>query len=356
MSCLADCVCGPHVFPGMARYRGADLLRQVVALRHRGHRQVDIARSLGLTQGAVSKILKRNRETGTPVQRPRSGRPRISTARQDRWLVMQCRRNRWQTSTHLRQQWRGVLRRPVSTRTVRRRLCRAGYWARRPWRCPGLTLNHRRERRRWARAHRNWALGHWRHAVFADESRFTLMGNDGRQRVRRRVGERLIPACVAPTFGGRRPSVMAWGAIHHGGKSQLVIVDGTLRMDGYVDILRNQMLPFARATFRDNFIFVHDNATPHTGRVTRNFLEQEDVNVMDWPAKSPDMNPIEHVWDRMGVIIRDMDNPPTNLAQLRDAVVQAWAQIPMDDISHLVASMPNRVAALEAAHGGNTTY
>ena len=149
---------------------------------------------------------------------------------------------------------------------------------------------------------------------------------------------------------------MAWGAIHHGGKSQLVIVDGTLRMDGYVDILRNQMLPFARATFRDNFIFVHDNATPHTGRVTRNFLEQEDVNVMDWPAKSPDMNPIEHAWDRMGVIIRDMDNPPTNLAQLRDAVVQARAQIPMDDISHLVASMPNRVAALEAAHGGNTTY
>ena len=69
-----------------------------------------------------------------------------------------------------------------------------------------------------------------------------------------------------------------------------------------------------------------------------------------------DPKDIEHVWDKMGVIIRDMDNSPTNLAQLRDAVVRAWAQIPMDYIAHLVATMPNRVAALEVAYGGNATY
>ncbi len=199
-------------------------------------------------------------------------------------------------------------------------------------------------------------MGHWRHCVFADESRFALYCHDGRRLVHRRQGERLQDDYVAERHGNRNACVMVWGAIHHGGKSELVIVDDTLHMDGYVGISRNQLLPFAKATFRDNFIFVHDNATPHTGHVTANFPVQEDVNVMDWPAKSPDMNPIEHVWDKMGVIIRDMGNPPTNLAQLRDAVVRAWAQIPMDDIAHLVATMPNRVAALEAAYGGNTTY
>ena len=67
---------------------------------------------------------------------------------------------------------------------------------------------------------------------------------------------------------------------------------------------------------------------------------------MNWPAKSPDMNPIEHVWDKIGVIILEKDNPPTNLAQLRHAVVRAWAQVPIENISYLADTTPPCVAVL----------
>ena len=175
----------------MVRYRSSDILNRVVVLRGRGLLQCEIAQILGMSQGAVSKVLKRNRVLGTPVPRPRPGRYRKTTRRDDRLLLRLCRRNRWNNSTQLRQEWVRATGRPVTTSTVRKRLVRAGYRARRPARCPALTERHRLHRRQWAQRHRNWALGHWRHVVFADESRFTLHGNDGRLSVRRMAGERL---------------------------------------------------------------------------------------------------------------------------------------------------------------------
>ena len=146
---------------------------------------------------------------------------------------------------------------------------------------------------------------------------------------------------------------MVWGAIHHGAKSELV-VDGTFNRFQYVDILRNSMVPYARVTFQNNFVLIQDNATCHTVRHTRGFLAQEQVEVMPWPANSPDMNPIKHVWDQVGVYIRDMANPSTNLIELRQAVQQAWDSVILESVQHLVDGMPHRVTALSAARGGHT--
>ena len=129
-----------------------------------------------------------------------------------------------------------------------------------------------------------WDIRQWRHCIFSHEPRFSLYHSDGRVRVCRRQGERPIDACVQPNGGNRGPSVMVWGAIHHGGRNELV--------------------------FGRNFVSIQDNAPPHTAHDTAASLEQHDVEVMDWPARSLDMNPIEHVWDQMAIWIRDMDNPP----------------------------------------------
>ena len=71
---------------------------------------------------------------------------------------------------------------------------------------------------------------------------------------------------------------------------------------------------------------VYDNATPHTPRTTRNFLAEEEVEVMRWPARNPDLNPIGHIWDKMmGLFIRDIGNHPTTVASLWEALLQAFA-------------------------------
>ena len=102
------------------------------------------------------------------------------------------------------------------------------------------------------------------------------------------------------------------------------MVDGAMNRHWYIQILRNQMLPWATGVFGRNFMYVQGNAPPHTARDTAAFLDQQDVEVMDWPARSPDMNPNEHVWDQMSVWSRDMDDPPSTVAELINAVGQAW--------------------------------
>ena len=100
-------------------------------------------------------------------------------------------------------------------------------------------------------------------------------------------------------------------------------------------------------------VFQQDNARPHSARVTQGFLQQNGVRVMQWPAVSPDLNCIEHLWDVLG---RHVQRQAPHNQQLRDALQRTWNAIPMETIQHLVRSMPNRLQECARAMGGHTRY
>ena len=114
-------------------------------------------------------------------------------------------------------------------------------------------------------------------------------------------------------------------------------------------ILQNTLVPFARHYFGDN-------STPHRARVVLDFLQQGNVTKMEQPPRSPDCNLIEHLWDELGWAISSMDNPPQNLDELRQALLDKSVRIPVQSLQHLVASMPRRLTTIIAARGGNTRY
>ena len=239
--------------------------------------------------------------------------------------------------------------------TVNNRLLSRGYRACRPTTKPLLTANHRRLRLEWAQRWRNLTVAHWpcwQHVIFGDESRFQLCPVDGRLRVRRLPGERFRPGCQVHRVQAGGGSVHVWGAFHNSAKSPLVLPDGYLTGVLYRGILQNTLVPFARHYFGDNYRYQDDNATPHRARVVLDFLQQSNVTKMEQPPRSPDCNPIEHLWDELGRAISSMDNPPQNLDELRQALLDKWAQIPVQRLQHLVASMPRRLAAIIAARSG----
>ncbi|KAJ8349887.1 hypothetical protein SKAU_G00250170 [Synaphobranchus kaupii] len=129
-----------------------------------------------------------------------------------------------------------------------------------------------------------------------DESRFTLSTCDRHERVWRCLGERYAACNIIQhgQFGGG--SVMVWGGISLEGRTNLhVLANGTLTAVRYRDeILRPIVRPYAGAV-GPGFLLVQDNARPHMARVCRQFLDDEGIDAIDWPSRSPDLNPIEHI-------------------------------------------------------------
>ncbi|GBM75578.1 Cadherin-99C, partial [Araneus ventricosus] len=110
----------------------------------------------------------------------------------------------------------------------------------------------------------------------------------------------------------------------------------------YRDVILEQHVRLLRGAMGAEFLFMDGNARPHRANIVDECLQSEDITRMDWPAYSPDLNPIEHVWDMLGRRIAARQPPPTCLPELRRALLDEWCNIPQDQIDNLILSMPRR--------------
>ena len=99
---------------------------------------------------------------------------------------------------------------------------------------------------------------------------------------------------------------------------------------------------------------MHDNARPHVAGVCPQFLHDEGMDAMDWPARYPDLNPIEHLFDIMSCSIHRRHVTPQTVQELTDALIQVWEEIPQENIHCLIRSMPRHCRECIQARGGHT--
>lgn len=316
----------------------------------------EVGRRLQVHHAVIQRLRDRFNATGSTAERRRSGWPRSTTRQQDRLLALTALRQRTATANNLRQQLRAAANVNISDQTVRNRLREVNLRARWPAVRPVLTAAHHRARLTWCRAHVAWTRQQWAQVLFTDESRFARLFHDGRIRVWRRLGERYQGTNIIERdrYGGG--SIMVWGGIGRNFRTPLHRVEGNLTGVGYRDnILRPLVLPALHALGPDA-ILQDDNARPHRARVVNVFLEEQQVNHLDWPASSPDLNPIEHAWDVLGRRLHENHPPAVNLGQLFDFLQQEWNNIPQVTIRRLVDSMRRRCLACIRAYGGHTAY
>ncbi|GFW73437.1 transposable element Tcb2 transposase [Trichonephila clavipes] len=266
-----------------------------MSLREAGWSNRRIGRHLGRSDKVVARCWQQWITEGRVYRRGGSGRPRNTNDREDR-AIRRVATSAPTTSLASIQRHLPPSRHPVPSReTIRRRLTEVGLRSRLPLRRLPLTPHHRQCRLDFCLPRATWSVTDWRHVIFSDESRFSLSADDHRTRVWRRTGQRSDPAFIVERHTAISQGVTVWGAISWDTRSSLVVLQGTLTARRYVDdILTPIVLPMLSS--RPGAIYQQDNARPHTARLSQQCLQGYDV--LPWPARSPDLSPIEHVWTR----------------------------------------------------------
>ncbi|UYV74840.1 hypothetical protein LAZ67_12001276 [Cordylochernes scorpioides] len=318
----------------------------VIGLKRAGWSMRQIAADTHLGASTVHRLWRRWLEQGNVAIYRNVGATRVTSARVDRRILRQAVAAPQATCTAILQHVQDTLDHSISTRTISRRLVANGLHSCRPLRRLPLTPPNRRQRLEWCRARSTW-MTEWHRVVFSDESRLCLSSDSRRVRVWRRRGERSNPAAIVERPTVRQRGIMVWGAIAYDSRSPLLRIQGTMTTQRYVDdVLRPVTLPYLQGV--PNALYQQDNARPHTARISQQALQ--DVQMLPWPPYSPDLSPIEHVWDIIGRRLHALPQPRSE-DELWQMVEREWRAIPQDAIRTLIDSLPRRVAACIAVRG-----
>jgi hypothetical protein len=333
-----------------------------IILRQEGYTFQQIADKMGggATRSGVYKVCKKFLNFGTIKDLAGRGRKKCTTPQDDRRIVRLALQDRRKPSKEIRDTLNdsGVR---VSSRTVRRVLCKNGLRARIARKKPYLTVNQRNKRVQWAKAHRNWTSAQWGKVIFSDESKIDIFGHPGVQYVRRRRDEAYLPECTTVTM--KHPtSVMVWGCMSRSSVGRLHVIKGNVNAEKYIaEILDKKVIQSAADMFgqgvADNrdFIFQQDGAPCHTARRSMAWFQDHKVDVLEWPGNSPDLNPIENLWSRLKKLVAR--KKPSNRQELIQAIIAAWFHvITPEHLQQLVDSMPKRCEAVIKAKGYPTKY
>ncbi|GFV29221.1 transposable element Tc3 transposase [Trichonephila clavipes] len=292
-----------------------------------------VAAEFGIAYSIVSRLWRQLQTTGTAIRGFSSGRPRGTTPADDQYIVLQARINRRQTAGELTRHTTQATGRPISRFTVARRLHGGGLFAR----CP--------------------RDNDWGRVPFTDESSFSLSSDSHRIFIWRERRSRNHPSNIIERdrYGGR--GVLVWGGIMLGSRTDLHIFDaGSVNGTRYCnEILLPYVLLF-RGYMGLQFLFMDDNAPCHRTVAADQLLESEDIERMDWLVRSPDLNPIEHVWDFLGRRLAFRTLPPVTIRELRLVLQDKWAAMPQQLIGTLILSMGRRCETCLAVRGDHISY
>ncbi|GFV66210.1 transposable element Tcb2 transposase [Trichonephila clavipes] len=300
-----------------SRHHIDDFMRgRIIGKIEEGRKITDVAREFDIAHSVVSRLWKSFKTTGMCSRRHGGGRVRSTTPAEDRYIVLSAKRNRRTTAQQ-----------------------------------------HRTARLQWCCEHHNWTEQDWACVLFSDEGRFSLSSDCRRQLIWRENGTAYRPENIQEKDRYPTCSIMMCAGIVINGHTRLhVVANGTMTGQRYIDEVLLPYVRLFRGAVGDKFVFMDDNATCYRTLAVQDCLDSEGIQRLVWPARSPDLNPIENVWDALGRQISGRNYPPTNKNTLIRALTEEWDQLPQQLLDNVVQSMVRRVECCMTLHGGHIPY
>jgi len=209
----------------------------------------------------------------------------------------------------------------------------------------------RAQRLAWANSNTN--VGEMWKMVFSDEKRFNLDGPDGTKYYWHDLRKERLHFSRRQGGGA---GIMFWGGIGALGTTKLAKITGTMNSEKYQNVLETTLLPIFQEISGQAFFLQQDNAPIHVSHSTRQWLQDRNVETLDWPKYSPDLNIIENVWGFITRKVYTDGKQYSNCNDLENAVYDAWDSITPDFIERLFESMPRRVNEVISTKGGPIDY
>jgi len=329
--------------------------KHILSLLDAGHSASYIASSTGHGIGTISRLRSKYR---SHLSKSLGGRPTKLSSANIRHAQRLISSGKADTAVDVAKALRTVTNQSLSAQTIRNGLKDIGMKAVVKKKRPFLSKKHKKARMDFALTHQHWTLEDWKKVVWSDETKINRLGSDGRKWVWKKPGEGLSDRLVQGTqkFGGG--SVMIWGCMLWDGPGYACKIDGRMDGDLYVKILEEDVqasLAYYGKSAED-VIFQQDNDPKHMCKKAKAWFQDNDFNVLLWPAQSPDLNPIEHLWDHVKRKLGAYEIAPKGILELWERVEEEWNKIEAEVCQNLIESMPRRVAAVLKAKGGYTKY
>lgn len=330
----------------------------VIKLRNENISMKEIGETVELSKATVQTIIKNVKNTGRFESESRSGRPSKLNRRIRRTIIRQVNAQPRLTARSIANELQETVGITVHPETIRRCLRSEGIHSRIPRKKPLISAVNQTKRlefaKRYHRIHES-DPGFWQRVIFTDESKFNVFGNDSRGKVWRKKNQALKMKNLIPTVKHGGGSVMVWGCMAASGVGKLHFINSTMDRHVYLSILKTSFLSSViDLGLSENYMFQQDNDPKHTSRLIKEWLLYNVKNQLRTPPQSPDLNPIEHLWDHLK---RSLSKRSIgSKADLKTILAEEWQLISKDVTEKLVNSMPTRLSAVIDAKGGPTEY
>jgi transposase len=319
----------------------------------------------GMTIKQASKVLGVSVSTVVRVrrqlfQKPTSapqkvGRRPNTTPEMDKFIVDEYEKNRKivprQISALLKTKF-GI---HLGFTQIKGRLRKEGLFGRVCSRKPLLRPINKLKRLIWAFQHRHWTTEQWKNVLWSDEKKFELFNSKRRQYCRKRINEPLRDDLIQPSVKHGGGSLMVWGCVGNNAPGKLVKINGIMDKELYKTILDTAAMPSgSQLVSSGSWYFQADNDPKHSSKLCKSFLSEQackgGFEIMSWPPQSPDLSPIELLWDEVDRQVQAQH--PTNLPDLQRIVFSVWEALANEVVEKVVNRMPLICQAVMKAGGG----